>query len=161
MVAGSMVFAALFLASAPYIQAQHASHQGVLSASLHGSGATSGILTNRLSPGKLRTWRKIERIVLARDAGGRCLHPTLERLWREANSSGHRIFVELRTRSPQNIAGKVIIETMDPRERSHALAIHIYLSTINKAITSERARRADGLIPFEKLRGEERYAEVD
>jgi hypothetical protein len=88
------------------------------------------------------------------------LHPTLERLWREVKSSGYPIFIELRPSTGTDMAGKVTLESAGPDGRRRALSIWLYTSTIDKADTSQWARRPDGFIPFKNLEREKRYAEV-
>jgi hypothetical protein len=124
------------------------------------SSGRTGIRTDRLLSGQLRSWRKIERIVFARDAAGQPLHPTLEGLWRQVESSGHRIFIELGGIGPGNMAGKFVVENLDPEGMSHDLSIRLYLASINGASTKEGARRADGFIPFKGLYREKRHAEA-
>ena len=124
------------------------------------AGNQTGVRTDRLSPRQLQNWKKIQGIVSARDAAGRLLHPKLEELWRQVESSGHRIFVELRAPTTDARAGKFIVEKIDPAGKCHTFCIHLYLSIIDRADTSEWARWADGFLPFEKLDREKRYAEV-
>jgi len=129
-------------------------------AAIRASGEGSGIRTDRLSERQLRTWRKIERIVFARDSAGRYLHPALERLWRQVESSGHPVFIELHPSVGTARAGRVVVEGAGPDGKNRALAIQLHTSTIDKADTSKWARRPDGFIPFEKLERVMRYAEV-
>jgi hypothetical protein len=123
-------------------------------------GLQTGFRTDRLSTRQLRIWKRIEAIASARDADGRSLHPALENLWRQVEWSGHAIYIEMRTSAIQNMAGKFMVEKINPDGKNHTLSIYLYISTIDKADTSEWARRADGFIPFEKLEREKRYAEV-
>jgi hypothetical protein len=122
--------------------------------------AQSGFRTDRLSSKQRRIWRKIEDVVFARDNAGSLMHPTLENLWRQVESSGYSIFIEMTAQATENMAGKFIVEKPRPDGKHGIMSIHIYVSTIDKANTSEWARRADGFIPFEKLENEKRYAEV-
>jgi hypothetical protein len=122
--------------------------------------AQGGFRTDRLSAKQLRTWRKIEDVVFARDNAGSLLHPKLENLWRQVESSGCSIFIEMTAQETENMAGKFIVENPGQDGKHSVLSIHIYVSTIDKANTSNWARRADGFIPFEKLENEKRYAEV-
>jgi hypothetical protein len=124
------------------------------------AGERTGFRTDRLSPRQLRTWKRIEGIVFARDAAGRSLHPTLEGLWRWVESSGHTIFIDMRAPALESTAGKFVVERIDPEGKNHTLSICLYLSAIVKAETSDWARRADGFIPFKQLNSEKRYAEV-
>jgi hypothetical protein len=124
------------------------------------SKSQTGFRTDRLSTKQLQIWKRIERIATARDAAGRLLHPTLANLWQKAESSGHMLFINMRTSATENMAGKFIVEKADPEGKNHSLSIHLYLSSIDRANTSEWARRADGFIPFEKLERQKRYAEV-
>jgi hypothetical protein len=120
----------------------------------------SGFRTDRLSARQMKIWAKIEQIASARDASGQSLHPRLETLWRQVGSSGHTIYIDMRTPANESMAGKFVVEKTDPEGKNHILSIHLYLPTIDKANTSVWARRADGFIPFEKLEREKRFAEV-
>jgi hypothetical protein len=119
-----------------------------------------GIRTDRLKPKQLRIWRNIEWIVLAQDGAGQPLHPRLESLWNQAQSGGHTIYIEMTASTVENMAGKFLVEKLDPEGKNHILLIHLNLSAINRAVTGKWARRADGFIPFENLGMTERYAEV-
>jgi len=127
---------------------------------MRSAGEKTGIRTDRLTPKQLRIWRCIEGIALAGDSAGQPLHPRLESLWRQAQSIGHTIYIEMPASAITNMAGKFLIEKLDPEGRNHTLAIHLYIAAIKRAVTDKWARRADGFIPFEKLEGSERYAEV-
>jgi hypothetical protein len=144
----------------PFAGAQQAVGAGIPNASIIRHAVTAGIRTDRLSRRELRIWRKIERIVFARDTNGQSRHPTLERLWREVEWSGHSIFIEIPSGAAVSMAGKFVVERIDPEGKNHILSIHLYLSGINIASTGEGGRRTDGFIPFEKLDREKRYAEV-
>jgi len=122
----------------------------------------SGLLTDRLSEQQLKTWRKIEQIVLAEDAPGKPIHPTLRRLWDTVQRSGHRVYIELRTpgKAERCTAGYVLQEDYDPESTSHALVIRLFPTVIDNASTSRHVRRANGLIPFAGLTKAERYTET-
>ena len=151
----------MVLALAGMIQASRAQEVPVTEGRVSQSAvAEAGIRTDRLTPKQLRIWRSIERIALARNAAGSPLHPRLECLWHQAQSSGHTIYIEMPTSAIENMAGKFLIEKPDPEGKNQTLVIHLYLSAINRAVTDERARRAGGFIPFENLSTMARYAEV-
>jgi hypothetical protein len=122
----------------------------------------TGILTDRLSTKQLERWRKIERIVFAVDAEGQILHPVLHALWKWADTSGHAIYIEFR--EPYNpisgAAGSFRIERFDPTGQCHIAVIGLNITTIDHAHIGPDVTRLDGLIPFEGLGKEERYAEV-
>ena len=82
--------------------------------SIYSAVAEAGIRTNRLTPKQLRIWRSIERVALARNCAGQPLHPRLESLWRQVQSSGHAIYIEMPTPAIENMAGKFLIEKPDP-----------------------------------------------
>ena len=135
-------------------------HQNDADAVRGSAGNQTGVRTDRLSPRQLQNWKKIQGIVSARDAAGRLLHPTLGGLWQEVESSGHTIFIDMREISGQNMAGRFIIERIDPEGKNHILSIQLCISTIDRVNTSQTTRRADGFTPFEKLDPKKRYAEV-
>jgi hypothetical protein len=122
----------------------------------------TGILTDRLSAKQLERWRKIERIVFAVDAKGEILHPVLHALWKWADTSGHAIYIEFReSYNPiGSAAGSFQIERLDPTGQRHIALIRLNITIIDQAYIGPDVRRPDGLIPFEGLGKEERYAEV-
>jgi hypothetical protein len=121
-----------------------------------------GILTDRLSVKQLQRWRRIERIVFAVDAEGRVLHPVLRGLWKWVDASGHAVYIEIReTSNPVgSAAGNFLIERFDPTGQRHIAVIRLNITTIDQAYVGPDVRRPNGLIPFEGLGKEERYAEV-
>lgn len=123
----------------------------------------SGLRTDRLSPRQLRIWQSIRDVVLACDQSGQPLHPKLYSLWRSADESGHLIFIELQKEAHHAtpyIAGEFVIEKVDQAGQPHVLAVRIFLSTIDRASTSNGALREDGFVPFRGLFGAARYAEA-
>jgi hypothetical protein len=122
----------------------------------------AGILTDRLPAKQLERWRKIERIVFDVDAEGHILHPVLHALWKWVDTSGHAIYIEIP--EPQNMpsctAGTFRLERLDPTGQHHIAVIRLSLSSIDNAYVSPATTRPDGLIPFEGLGKEERYAEL-
>jgi len=119
-----------------------------------------GILTERLSPGQLELWRKIERIVFAVDVKRQVLHPVLHALWERVEMSGHTIYLEIRENLLSNIAGLCRLEKFDPTGQHHIAVIELNPRAIDRAYVSPDVRRSDGLIPFKGLGKVERYAEV-
>ncbi len=148
------------LTTIPSARAGQAAGAGIPDAHIITRAATAAIRTDRLSRRQLRTWKRIEGIVFARDAAGRSLHPTLEGLWRQVESSGHTIFIDMRAPALESTAGIVVVERIDPEGKNHTLSICLYLSAIDNADTSDWARRADGFTPFKQLNREKRYAQV-
>lgn len=124
--------------------------------------AASGLITDRLTAKELKCWSAIERLAKAVDTRGQPLYPTLLGLWQWAETSGHAIYIEMPPQSsiPTCTAGSFYIEGLDPQGESHIAVIRLYLANIDQAYIGPEARRTDGLIPFEGLRKEERYAEV-
>lgn len=124
--------------------------------------AATGILTDRLSAKQLQRWRRIERIVFAVDAEERALHPVLHGLWKRVETSGHAVYIEIReTSNPvSSAAGNFLIECFDPTGQHHIAVIRLNITTIDQAYIGPDVRRTNGLIPFEGLGKEERYAEV-
>ncbi len=158
-IAACTLMAGLLLTTA-LAEAQQEFGAGISDAAVITRTAAGGIRADRLSPGQLRIWRRIRRVIFARDANGQWLHPTLERLWRQVESCRHVIYIEIHAHAAESLAGKFTVERIDPEGKKHVLSIHLYLSGINRASTREGARRSDGFKPFEKLNREERYAEV-
>ena len=125
------------------------------------SAADTNIITDRLTGKDLRRWEAIKRIVFAKDIEGQPLHPTLRGLWEKLERSGHVIYIEMRGmgRAISNTAGVFHIERLDPEGLRHVAIIRLYPETIDRAYVGPTAG-AEGFIPFQGLRKEERYAEV-
>lgn len=121
-----------------------------------------GLLPSRLAPKELERWKELERLVFARGSKGEPLHPTLRELWRWADNSGHVIYVQFQEprASASSTAGSFNIEQFDPTGKRHVAVMKLYLSNIDQAIIGPQTARANGFIPFNNLRKEERYAEV-
>ncbi len=122
----------------------------------------TGLLTTRMSVKERARWQAIEQVVWAKTKDEEPLHPVLRELWRWADTSGHLIQVELiDSKTVQSsTAGSFHIERLDPTGRSHATSLKLYLSNIDLAVIGPRVARANGFIPLQDLRKEERYAEV-
>jgi hypothetical protein len=124
-------------------------------------GTAGGILTDRLNKSQLKIWESIVGIVLARDKEGRPTHPKLYGLYQQTDASGHEIHIELSTdRETLRAAGICRIELGTGKTQKDAVLIRLNLGMIDRAITSEHSRRADGFIPLARLAKTERYAEV-
>jgi hypothetical protein len=119
----------------------------------------SGLRTDRLSGKQLEKWQKIEELVMVKDRDGRPLHPTLRQLWDAVDTSRHAIFIEMPD-SKGYFAGRFEITRVDPEGEAHQGVILLNLRAIDRTSTGRAAARADGFIPFEGLRKNERYAEV-
>ncbi len=122
----------------------------------------TGLRTERLAPKDQLRWNNIESLVFAQSHDGQWLHPTLINLWQWIETSGHVVYVEL-SRSNNvltSTAGQFRIERLDPRGERHVGVISLNLSNIDAAYTGADTRRAIGFIPFDKLKHDERYAEV-
>lgn len=120
----------------------------------------TGIVTDRLSPAQLRVWRSILDIVMAVDKEGRHVYPTLYGLYRQAETSGHLIRIELSEEELLSQAGKFSIETLDPVGARHVATIRLNLATIRRTYVGEDACYSNGLMPFCGLGTKQRYAEV-
>ena len=122
----------------------------------------TGLLTSRLSDKERVRWKAIERLVFAKAKTNEPLHPILRELWRWADTSDHIIQVELiDSRAVQtSTAGSFNIERVDPTGHCHVTSLKLYLSNIDQAVIGPQVARANGFIPFDDLRKEERYAEV-
>lgn len=126
----------------------------------HDSG--SDLITDRLSGKQLKLWYAIKRVALAIDDNHQPLHPTLYRLWRWAETSGHAIYIELQGGSDSvgSTAGSFRLIKVDPTGVRHMAVIRLYLANIDYAYVGPEVIRSDGLIPLEGLKKHERYAEV-
>jgi hypothetical protein len=126
-----------------------------------GNAATvTGIVTDGLSRAELKVWRSIVDIVMAVDKKGRRLYPTLYELYRQAETSGHLIRIELSDEDSMTRVGQFSIETLDPKGARHVTTIWLNLATIRRTFVGEDARYCHGLIPFVGLSTKQRYAEV-
>ncbi len=122
----------------------------------------TGLRTERLTPKDQLRWNNIETLVFAQSPDGQWLHPTLINLWQWIETSGHAVYIEF-NRSNNVItstAGQFRIERLDPRGERHVGVISLNLSNIDAAYTGADAIRPIGFIPFDKLKQDERYAEV-
>ena len=122
----------------------------------------TGLRTERLTPKDQLRWNNIETLVFAQSNDGQWLHPTLINLWQWIETSGHAVYIEF-NRSNNVItstAGQFRLERLDPRGERHVGVISLNLSSIDAAYIGADAMRAIGFIPFDKLKQDERYAEV-
>jgi hypothetical protein len=121
----------------------------------------TGILTDRLTKSQLKILGSIMEIVLAKDQGGRPVHPNLYGLYQRAANSGHAIFVELTMHGfSYSSLGGCRIESQGAGTQNATVVMRLNLGMIERTRVSERNRRADGFIPFAGLGKKERYAEV-
>jgi hypothetical protein len=122
----------------------------------------TGLLTTRLSQKDRARWKSIEQLVFAQSQSGEPYHPILRELWHWADSSRHIIQVELLDSKTvqSSTAGSFNIEQLDPAGQCHVTSLKLYLSNIDQAVIGPQVARANGFIPFNALRKEERYAEV-
>ena len=121
-----------------------------------------GIRTDQHSARKLRAWKQIEAIVLAKDAADRPSHPKLHRLWQWVEASGHVVQIELPDPKARcdHQAGKFMVEESDTDGRKHLAVIRLCLPVIDRASVRKIIWGADGFVRFEGLGKEERYAEI-
>jgi hypothetical protein len=125
------------------------------------SGKMTGILTDRLTKSQLKAWESILEVVLAKDGEGRPVHPALYELHRQVDTSGHEIQIELSTqRATMCAVGLCRLEVPPESTQKAVVLVRLNLGMIDRALASERSRRADGFIPFAGLSKKERYAEV-
>ncbi len=91
------------------------------------------------------------------------MHPTLDRLWRRVEQSGHLVFIELITdkETSSNVAGETVFEKFDPTGRMHSIRVRLFIPTIDRAYAGVQAPQ-EGMefVPFAGLRHERRYAKV-
>jgi hypothetical protein len=126
------------------------------------NGKVTGILTDRLTKSQLKAWKSILEIVQAEDGKGRPVHPALYELYQKVDVGGYEIQIELSTQRATLCAGGFCrIELHAEGVLKEGVLIRLNLGMIDRAISSELTRRADGLIPFAGLKKKkERYAEV-
>jgi hypothetical protein len=122
--------------------------------------AMGGLRTDRLSRKELKTWAKIEAVVMAEDAQGQPWHPTLRGLWEAVDSSGHAVYVEVVRDGKSAIAGRFEVTEVDPDGVSHEARLLLNLRALDRVSTTPAAARANGFIPFEDLEKTQRQAEL-
>jgi len=122
--------------------------------------AAGGLRTDRLSGKELKTWKKIEAVVLAEDPQGRPLHPTLRGLWEAVDASGHAVYVEVVRDKKSTIAGRFEVTQVDPEGATHEARLLLNLRALDRVSTRPAAARSNGFIPFEDLEKTQRYAEL-
>jgi hypothetical protein len=122
----------------------------------------TGIRSDRLSPRKLRIWKAIEGIVLARDGSGQRRYPKLHRLWQWVETCGHVVQVELRDPRARSDSqtGRFVVEKFDPDGQRHLAVIRLCIPLIDRAPVRKSGGSDVGFTRFEGLSKEERYAEV-
>jgi len=122
----------------------------------------TGIVLDRLSHEELRQWRSIARLLHASAPNGAPLYPTLRGLWEWAAESGNAIYIELSAPEcvAKGIAGRFVIERVDPHGARHVGVIRLCLANIDRPHVGGAGTRADGFVRFAGLREKERYAEV-
>jgi hypothetical protein len=122
----------------------------------------TGIVLDRLSREQLRQWRSIERLVNASGRDGTPRYPTLRGLREWASDSGHAVYIELSSPecAEKGMAGKFVIERIDPQGARHVGVIRLCLANINRPHVGGGGTRANGFVRFAGLRKKERYAEV-
>jgi len=122
----------------------------------------TGIVLDRLSDEELRQWRSIEYLVDASAPNGAERYPTLRGLWQSTSQSGNAIYIELS--SPDcadwEVAGRFLIERVDPQAARHIGVIRLCLANIDRCAPRGVGRRANGFVRLAGLRKGERYAEV-
>ncbi len=124
-------------------------------------GKVTGIQTDRLTKRQLKAWASILEVVLAKDGEGRPERPTLYELYHQADAGGYEIQIEISTqRATLCAVGFCRIELHSDGAPKKVVLIRLNLGMIDRAISSERTRRADRFIPFAGLKKKERYAEV-
>jgi hypothetical protein len=124
--------------------------------------AEGAIRTDRLSGRSLARWSSIVGVVMAEDAGGRRLHPTLRALWDAVDAGACAVFVELPQSKSRKayIVGRFEITKVDPAGRALEGVLVMNLPAIDRAASGPGAARKNGFVPFAGLRKKERYAEV-
>jgi len=119
--------------------------------------AGAEIRTDGLSGRTLKTWKAIVAVILAVGPDGPPLHPTLNRLYRELDSSAHTVRVLIPdTKGSLGIAGRFRIDALGSEGR-HETSILLNVRTIDRVLTGSPDAQ---LVTFEKLGRTERYAQV-
>jgi len=114
-----------------------------------------------LTKSQLNAWESIMELVLAKDGERRPVLRALYELYRQADTSGHEIQIEISThRATLCAVGFCRMELHTEGAPKEVVLIRLNLGMIDRAISSELTRRADGFIPFAGLKKKERYAEV-
>jgi len=132
------------------------------SASAFYTAQPTGLLTERLTAKDRLRWNNIENLVFAQSPEGQWLHPTLIHLWQWIETSGHAVYIEFAKSNNvlTSTAGQFTIERLDPRGERHVGVISLNLTNIDAAYIGAEISRPIGFIPFDKLKQDERYAEV-
>jgi len=122
----------------------------------------SGVLLDRLSASHCQTWHKIRQVIYAEDADGKPLHPMLEALLEQLQTSDHSVYLEFddSRAGGRSIAGKFSIEHVDPEGSRNVAVIKLYLRNIEHAMAPPRANLKDGFVPLAGLNKLDRYVEV-
>ncbi len=124
-------------------------------------GEAAGIQTDRLTKSQLKAWASILDVVLAKDGEGRPVRPALYELYHRADAGGYEIQIEISTQRATLCAVGVCRMELHPEGApKEVILIRLNLGMIDRAVSSEQTRRADGFIPFAGLTKKERYAEV-
>jgi len=128
-----------------------------------GGNSSTGLITERLSARRMKIWRTIERKALAHDGAGQPLYPALNELFNWAKMSDFPIYIEMpeaRNRLDY-VAGTCLFERPQTPLRSQPAAVTILLRlTVIDRATGERMLDDHGFVPFEELKGVERYCEA-
>ena len=126
------------------------------------ANAQTGILADRLSPAHRKTWEELKQIILAEDAGGKALHPTMNALFNQLQASNHVIYLEFDDgrSSCRCWAGNFTIEQLDPLGIRHVAVIKLYLQNIKLAGTDRVKKSKVEFVPLAGLPTLDRYAEV-
>lgn len=119
--------------------------------------ASAEIRTDGLSGRQLKVWKAIVAVVEAVGPDGRPLQPTLDRLYRELESSPHVVRIVLPSSELScAIAGRFRIESLGSDGR-HETSITLNLRAIDRVLTGSADAQ---LVTFETLGRSERYAQV-
>ena len=127
-----------------------------------GSDLASGILLDRLSARHHKTWHAIRKVIYAEDADGKPLHPMLKALLEQLQTSDHSVYLEFddSLAGCRCVAGKFLIERVDPEGSRNVAVIKLYLRIIEKTPARDRANLKDDFAPLAGLNKLDRYAEV-
>jgi len=128
-----------------------------------GGTSPTGIITERLSVRQMEIWRTIEQKALAQNAAGQPLYPTLQELFSWAKMTSFPIYIEMPEARDlwDCAAGTFLFEKPQAPAQSQPTAVTILLrvAVIDRA-AGERTAGEHGFVPFEGLKGVDRYCEA-
>lgn len=126
------------------------------------ANAQTGIRLDRLSPGHLKLWEALRRVIVAENADGIPLHPKLRSLFEQLQTSNQTIYLEFDDPNTgcQCVVGQFLIEQLDTVSGRNVGVIKLYPKVIQHASTDPLATQKYRFVPLAGLNKLNRYAEV-